>query len=238
MLAEFVEKIAEMARVKTFDINGSTYSSEPLELVERAEERPHYYSVSTLESIVQLIRAEIADIDSVAILVHAVEHDLVKVDTTYLSDYSRNELYIARADIPGFNEGWRERECAIIELRSLFIPSEGTEYLLSLLSRISNDSSVTTSDNGVTQKVEAKQGIALNVVETVRPRVSLRPFRTFLEVDQPESEYLIRVDPEKGIGFFEADGGVWKLEAKRNIAAYFKEKLADLIEAGKVVVLT
>ena len=40
-----------------------------------------------------------------------------------------------------------------------------------------------------------------------------------------------------GIGFFEADGGVWKLEAKRNIADYFEKNLKDLIEAGKVVVM-
>ena len=35
----------------------------------------------------------------------------------------------------------------------------------------------------------------------------------------------------------EADGGVWKLEAKRNIADYFEKNLKDLIEAGKVVVM-
>lgn len=35
----------------------------------------------------------------------------------------------------------------------------------------------------------------------------------------------------------EAAGGVWKLEAKRNIADYFEKNLKDLIEAGKVVVM-
>lgn len=45
------------------------------------------------------------------------------------------------------------------------------------------------------------------------------------------------MDAEEGIGFFEADGGIWKLEAKRNIAEYFNTNLADLIEAGKVVVM-
>lgn len=45
------------------------------------------------------------------------------------------------------------------------------------------------------------------------------------------------MDPDEGIGFFEADGGIWKLEAKKNIADYFKANLADLIEAGKVVVM-
>ncbi|MBE6905330.1 MAG: hypothetical protein E7476_03565 [Ruminococcaceae bacterium] len=71
----------------------------------------------------------------------------------------------------------------------------------------------------------------------------MKPFRTFLEVDQPESEFLLRLRPgdkESGtqaeIGLFEADGGAWKLMAKHNIAAFFADNLADLIEAGTVVV--
>ena len=71
----------------------------------------------------------------------------------------------------------------------------------------------------------------------IKPRVMLRPFRTFLEVEQPESEFLLRVDPDEGIGFFEADGGIWKLEAKKNIADYFLKNMGDLIDAGKVVVM-
>lgn len=129
------------------------------------------------------------------------------------------------------------REVALIELRSLCIPNEGTAYLLDLLSRMTNENSVSTNDNGVTQTVEARQGVALNALIEIKPRVMLRPFRTFLEVEQPESEFLLRVDPDEGIGFFEADGGIWKLEAKKNIADYFLKNMGDLIDAGKVVVM-
>ena len=67
--------------------------------------------------------------------------------------------------------------------------------------------------------------------------MKLQPFRTFLEVAQPESEYLLRVDEDGRIGLFEADGGVWKLEAKRNVKEYLADALADLIEVEKVVVM-
>ena len=132
---------------------------------------------------------------------------------------------------------WVLAQMALIELRSLFIPNEGTEYLLDLLSRMSDENTVSTNDNGVTQAVTARQGVALNAVVNVRPRIKLQPFRTFLEVAQPESEFLLRVDSEKGIAFFEADGGIWRLEAKRNIAEYFERGLKDLIEQGKVVIM-
>lgn len=173
----------------------------------------------------------------IQVSVTAKSYKSVEVMTTYLPDFSRNILYRAEADAPGLRTGFRGREVALIELRSLFIPNEGTAYLLDLLSRMTDENSVSTKDNGVTQTVEARQGVALNALVEVKPRVMLRPFRTFLEVEQPESEFLLRVDPDEGIGFFEADGGIWKLEAKKNIADYFNTNLADLIQAGKVVIM-
>ena len=123
------------------------------------------------------------------------------------------------------------------ELRSLYIPNEGTDYLLKLLGSITSESKVTSSDNGVTQAVEAKSGISLMQKVDIRPRVSLKPFRTFIEVEQPESLFLLRISGSGEIGLYEADGGVWKLEATRNVAAYFEKELKDLIESGDVVVI-
>ena len=199
-------------------------------------DRPDCISVSGLDSICKLIRTELEKVDT-TIMVQVKSNDTVEVMTTYLSDFSRNTLYRAKADAPGLRTGFRGREVALIELRSLCIPNEGTAYLLDLLSRMTNENSVSTNDNGVTQTVEARQGVALNAVVEIKPRVMLRPFRTFLEVEQPESEFLLRVDPDEGIGFFEADGGIWKLEAKKNIADYFLKNMGDLIDAGKVVVM-
>lgn len=236
MLSKMIDKIVSLADTKTFDINGQTYADHTLVRIPPHVDRPAAIDVSGLDGVCKLIRTELSKIGT-TIMVQAVSYKKVEVMTTYLEDFSRNVLYRATADVPGFTGGWREREEALIQLRSLFIPNDGTKYLLDLLSRISDDSSITTNDNGVTQSIEARQGIALNGLVEVRPRVDLQPFRTFLEVPQPESEFLLRVDKNRGIGFFEADGGVWKLEAKSNIAKYFERELADLIEVGKVVVM-
>ena len=236
MLAKMIDKIVSLKETKTFEIGGQTYADATLTRIPPHVDRPTCIEVSGLDGICKLIRTELAKLDTV-VMVQAKAHNEVEVMTTYQPDFSRNMLYRARADAPGLRTGFRGREVALIELRSLFIPSDGTAYLLDLLSRMTDENSVTTRDNGVTQQVEAKQGVSLNVMVDVKPRVQLRPFRTFLEVEQPESEFLIRVDAEEGIGFFEADGGIWKLEAKKNIAKYFETHLTDLIEAGKVVVM-
>lgn len=236
MLAKLIDKIVTLKETKTFEINGQTYADTTLTRIPPHVDRPECIRVSGLDGICKLIRTELAKIDTV-VMVQAKSHNTVEVMTTYLPDFSRNILYRADADAPGLRTGFRGREVALIELRSLFIPNEGTAYLLDLLSKMTDENKVSTNDNGVTQTVEARQGVALNAMVEVKPRVMLRPFRTFLEVEQPESEFLLRVDANEGIGFFEADGGIWKLEAKKNIADYFNTNLTDLIEAGKVVIM-
>lgn len=236
MFAKFVDKIMELRKTQTFEINGDTYATEHLHRVVPHVDRPEAISVCGLNSICKLIREEM-DMIETTIMVEVKDYDTVSVFTTLLDDLSRDKLYVAKADVPGFRTGFRNAEEAIIQIRSLFIPNEGSAYLLDLLSRINTEQGVTTQDNGVTQTVTARQGIALSGKVAIKPRVSLQPFRTFLEVAQPESEFLLRLNEQGYVGLFEADGGVWKLEAKRNIAAYFERELKDLINAGRVVVM-
>ena len=106
-----------------------------------------------------------------------------------------------------------------------------------ILERVNYENGITTVDNGVSQTVEARTGISLKQMLNIRPRVELAPFRTFFEVEQPASEFLLRLNDSAEVGFFEADGGAWKLEAKERILAYFDSRLKDEIEAGDVIVM-
>lgn len=65
--------------------------------------------------------------------------------------------------------------------------------------------------------------------------MKLRPYRTFQEVEQPESTFLIRVD-ERSIRFIGADGGMWKLKARQTIKEFLENHFTDEIESGTVVV--
>lgn len=237
MLKEMIEKLCELATPKTFEIDGSVYASKDLVHIQDKKTMPHNISVSGLDSICKLIRNEYDHV-GLQIFVSVKDHRTVNVFTSLDGDEDRLQLYTCTADTPNVTFGrYMSYENAVIELRSLYIPNDGTSYLLNLLSSISNESKVTSTDNGVTQKVEAKAGIALNSMVKIEPRVTLQPFRTFIEVPQPESEFLLRVSGNGEIGLFPADGGVWKLEAARVIAAYFEKELADLIEKGIVVVI-
>lgn len=236
MLAKFIEKLLEIAVPRTYNVDGKTYSNETLFEVKPDKEKPSTFTVYSLGSIVELVKAELGN-HRAPLFISVIDATNVSVYSTYNDDMTRDLLYSARCDVPGFRQGFRGIEEAIIQLRSLFVPSDDVTYVLDLLSRIGKNDSIQISDNGVTQTVEAAQGVSLKAMEKIKPRVKLRPFRTFLEVEQPESDFLLRVNSDEGVGLFEADGGVWKLEAKKNISEYFKRELKDLIASGDIVIL-
>ena len=237
MLKEFAQYLVSLKDNKTYNIHGDTYSDHDLVRIKPHIDRPANLSVSGLDSIVKLIRNELDMFENLPVFIRVDDARTVSVFTTYDDMMCRDSLYTAKCDVPGFRDGFREYEQAIIELRSKFSPGPGVDYLLDLLSRVSMDNGVVTRDNGVSQEVEARSGISLKSMLQVRPRVVLRPYRTFLEVEQPESEFLLRMDAEEGVGLFEADGGMWAMEAKHRIMAYFEAKLADEVGGGKVVVM-
>lgn len=237
MLKAMIEKITELTTPKTYEVDGCVYSSKALEFVQEKHRRPEKIMVTGLDSICKLVRNEAAHVDR-RIFIRVCNPREVTVFTTLDNLEERFNLYGCTADTPSITIGkFMPYENAIIELRSLYIPNDDHDYLLQMLSSISKDSKVSTSDNGVTQTVEAKAGIALSQMVPVRSRVTLRPFRTFVEVGQPESEFLLRINDHGEIGLFPADGGVWKLEATRFVAEYFENELKDMIESGDVVVL-
>lgn len=57
--------------------------------------------------------------------------------------------------------------------------------------------------------------------------------RTFSEVDQPESNFTLRVNENAECALYESDGGAWKNEAVSSIAHYVRQKLY----ASNVVVM-
>ena len=237
MLRDFVNKLMELAAPTTVEVDGSVYSNQELVFIQDKKPMPRCIDLTGLDSICKMVRNE-ADHIGLQIFIQVKDYKSVSVFTSLDSDEDRLYLYKCAADTPAVTtDRFMAYEKAVIELRSLYIPNEGSEYLLQLLSSISNESKVTSSDNGVTQQVEARSGIALNSMVKIKPRVELQPFRTFIEVEQPVSEFLLRINDRGEIGFFPADGGVWKLEATRNVAEYFEEKLEDLIGTGAVVVI-
>lgn len=236
MLKAAIDRILELKENKTYAINGKTYSDRELVLIDEKDYSPEIVRLHGLDGLCEIIKTELAKVVK-PIFVEVSAYNYVNVFSTYDKKFRRQQLFSVVADLPERRRGWQEYNEAIISLRSQYIQDEGTEYVLNLLGKITNENSVTNEDNGLAQTVEVKQGIALKGREQVKPIVKLTPYRTFHEVEQPSSDFLLRLDEKGNIGIFEADGGAWELQAKQNIAAYLKFNLYDEIEEGVVKVI-
>ena len=241
-LRDAIDRIVELAKPFTLETHGGhQFCSANLYEVKPEVDIPARYSVDTLEALVKLIRTEGID-HSPRLYVRVDSARRVMVDTTYThkeyAEYSRLPLYEAVSDVPRITtDQSMTQEQAVVELQSLYAVTPDRDYLLALLSRIDVNQGVPSVDNGISQEVSVRTGAVMKEQQTVQPIVHLQPYRTFLEVEQPASDFLLRLDKDGRPALYEADGGAWKLEAKRNIAAYLGEKLADLVERGNVVVM-
>lgn len=240
MLKEVAQYLVSLKDNKTYQIHGDTYSDRELVRIAPHIDRPTPIKIRSLDGLVNLIQNEY-DVfsDRYPIFVDIQNPRTVSVFTTFGDEMQRDFLYVCECDAPKFDRQWMDHEEAIIALRSMFVQDESSdiEYVLKLLSSISNESSVTSSDNGLSQTVETRQGVALNQRTQVRPRVTLRPYRTFLEVIQPASEFLLRLDKSGRVGLLPADSGMWTMTAKDSIEFYVSMKLKSLIEKHYVVVM-
>ncbi len=202
-LAELGKKAAEPEKV---DINGRRFmvtggsctEIEPLELP-----KPEKVNTRSLNALVVLIKSEVdSQTENPPLYVSCNTYGGVEVFTTPNTedDLHRWQPYHATAsDLPPLVEDvrWSFDE-AMIKLRSMFQRApEGekndVDYILDLLSHMSFDQSVKSDDNGITQTVQVRKGVSFVENKAVRPIVTLAPYRTFQEVEQPESEFVFRV---------------------------------------------
>ncbi len=241
MLKEFIEHIQETTRPHVITMDGRTFAvtadGNYTEL--RPElDRPAPLSLHSLDALVKLVKTEGFRRES-PLYITIPDHMSVRCFGQPNPDlrFDRLTRYeVSATDVPGWGErvqmGFEEAQIA---LRTRFQDTQDTLYAMKLLSDISCGAKVVYNDNGIATTITTQKGVALQTNEQIRPLVKLKPYRTFQEVVQPESIFLIRLN-ERGISFTEADGGMWKLKARETIKAFLEEKLSDLVADGAVVV--
>ena len=123
---------------------------------------------------------------------------------------------------------WLDPESFIVALQAMFVQDSITGSLLALVSSIKEEAVKTSGDDGVSQTVTARAGVALVTEVKVPNPVTLRPYRTFMEVEQPAISCVFRLRQGPMLSLHEADGGLWRLEAIQSIKAYLVQAMVDL----------
>lgn len=254
MIKEALEYIVGMITPDRMDIDGLPYygnGDKELILVTTPTFSP--VKVRTLSGLVDLVKSGIeglaTGVQNVAggtppkftnedVLILVKDHLNVELVTRVSDEYGRRRsLAVAHCDEEGkFRlEQFLQPEFFIIGLQSCFVPAVGdVDYLLKIASSLTSEAVVIAEDDGIAQKATVKKGVVVGKQqEVLKRRVSLAPFRTFHEADQPVSDFVFRVKGgEDGApplcALFEADGGKWKNDAMTNVAKYLSVAVDDI----------
>lgn len=219
-----IEKIVELAAPNVQEIDGRTYTDKRIIPVERP--RVKTLELTTLNSLVKLIQEESIDYIT-PLIVQVSSYDAVEVFAgIQAADRKRENPYRCKAETIHIQFDQKlDYESMMIALKSKFVQTPELLELVKLLGSITEQNSAQVSDDGFSQNVVVRKGIALKDNKTINPIVKLKPYRTFAEIDQPESEFLLRLSDGANVALYEADGGAWKLEARKRIADYLREAL-------------
>ena len=230
-----LEYLVSLAPMEQMRLHGLLYQTKKLYITR--EPAPEAFETRTLASLVELINKEHSHDRLNDLIIHVSSPTVVDVYSILREDLGRFHIYKAVAELPNQMFGqYQDLEKMVIGLKSTFVQSDNRDALVTLLGNITEEAVKTSVDDGISQTVTAKTGIATVSKVPVNPIQLLAPYRTFVEVEQPESEFLLRLQNGPRAALFEADGGAWKMKARANIKTYFEDKLADLISLGSVVV--
>lgn len=232
----FIEKIMELAPVQVLEIGGRKYTSATVHRVSAPEAK--VLNFATLTGIKDYIEQNIDQIDRQQVMLHVSDFQTVSIIGPLFGEFRQREtLVVAKAHSCGFEFGkWYEREAFQIGLMASFLPTKMRDDVLRFVAGIVQSAEVKTADDGISQRVTAKTGIARVAEVDIPNPLTLQPYRTFPEAQQPESDFVFRVrtahDNAINVALFEADGGRWKLQAALNI----KEWLTENIPGVRVIV--
>ncbi|HDR7393852.1 hypothetical protein ACQVWH_12315 [Bacillus toyonensis] len=234
MIKAALEYLVKLGNTETKEIDGQTFSTQPLHVVEEPTARA--IPVRNLSGLVDYVKSNF-DVEE-SLMIHIASPTTVNCFTAINGNCNRSTFVKTEALIPNFDFGyWHDVENFIINLQSAFVKNDDRDVMLKVVGNITEENVKTYGDNGVSQSVIAKTGIATVDEVAVPNPVALQPYRTFIEVTQPESNFIFRMKDGPKCSLHEADGGAWKLEAIKNIKKYLTAELAEEIKSKKVFII-
>jgi len=230
MLREFLDRLLEVRKTEIFEVEGKPFTNGNLKHIEPPQERviePDSLEIDTLRGIKDYLDTNIDDLkfDEMIALIHS--HKLISIETKLHGYYKQRLRYlVSRSHENKFDFGhFYDVEDFVIALQTNFKKNDDQAKILRVVGNLKEDNSQGVKDDGVTQKVVTKKGVTLGNDEDLPNPVVLAPYRTFHEIDQPESLFVLRLKDGPKCALFEADGGKWRMEAMLNIKKWLQTNI-------------
>lgn len=225
---------------ETIEINGRTYCTKDLKRYDAAS-KAKPIEATTLTSLVDYIKESREELRE-RMIIQVVSATEVQLYSGLLEERDRETLFKVEALLPSFYYGNEyDQESFLVSMQACFAPSDDREAVTMLASNIVNTQQATFSDDGVTQQAVIKTGITTKENALVPNPVKLIPYRTFLEVEQPASDFIFRIgegrDKTPTFKLVAADGGLWKSQAVENVKRYLVDALADIPNREQITII-
>jgi hypothetical protein len=229
--SDAVKAIQESVKTEIITVDGKEFTTRPVH-TPPWDSLPTVLVLHTLDGIVDFVKTFEA-LPIAAIFVESATR--VSVIGSLEGRGSQRPIY-ARADYIQsetrfkFNQ-FQTAEDFIIGLQTGFVSSPDRASILSLVGNLKDENVKTVGDDGTTQVVTARQGISMVGEAKVPNPVSLHPYRTFQEVVQPASEYVLRLKKSSElpvVGLFETANPSWQIEAIAAISGYLESRIEGI----------
>lgn len=217
-------------------VEGKPYSVK--QLVPVKEIGPAALEFNFLDSLITYIQKGI-DFEDADLIIEIKNPTEIALHTQIIGNFNeRLTPVICSALVSAFPWGkFTDPDNFIIMAMSRFVENEDLGKIRSIVGNVKSEEVIQFGDDGISQQVTAKSGIARVDNIVIPPRVKLAPYRTFMEIEQPESKFVFRAKKSDSLPYFalfEADGGAWRIEAMKRIKAYLEGQLQGI---DNVVVL-
>lgn len=244
MIKEAIAYITNLAvqaeKPEVLEINGRTYCTKNMNRYDKAD-MADPIKATTLTSLVDYIKQRRDELRE-HMIIQVVSATEVRMYSGLLDERDREELFVVNALLPRFEFGQQyDQESFIVSLQSCFQNNGDREAVAMLASNIVNNQQQEYSDDGITQQAVIKTGITTKQAALVPNPVHLVPYRTFLEVEQPASDFVFRISEGRGgepvFKLVAADGGLWKAEAVDNIKKYLEDALDGIENREQITII-
>lgn len=226
-LKEAIEYVVDLSPAKEYDMGYGIYTDKKLYRVEEPMVKP--INTTSLESLIDYIHRNVDCLNLEDIFINIKSAQNVTLESKYNIDKQRDTYLSCTAHIPQISYSqFYDNEGFNILMQSSFQDTTDKSLILKVIGNLREEGVKSISDDGVSQAVAIKTGIASVENVKVPNPVSLKPYRTFSEVQQPESKFIFRMRDGGACALYEADGGAWQIQARKNIRDYIKQHLEEL----------
>lgn len=256
--AEYMNNLGETnQRGKTIEVGENTFAPTSLGLKQvwpdplpPQEPIVSTFQTGTLSSGLDLVKAGLEHLNTEDLLIHIAGPGSVSI-VTKQSDQWKRRITLVKIDLPAYTpfpfDKYLDHEDFNIKLQQNFVPIasaaavEGEKattsdwaYVVQIASTVTANAVTQSENDGVGQQVTVKKTInsGLKDFAELRRIVSLAPYRTFMEVPQPVSQFIFRAKDAgegkiPGLALFECDGGMWRKIAIGEIKRYLENQMAE-----------